>query len=115
MTHLKIETTGLLYAVNLLRGTTGTNPTELKDFIGTWNLTVRKIQVVGKSPRMGLIDISAEPVAKTATFLENTLVSSITFLDKEFAEFTFSNGEKGVIMSFLISVKPNLITLTSRE
>lgn len=89
------ENTGLLYAVNLLKGGTGANPTDPKDFTGTWNLVLRKIKLTGESPRAGLIDISQEPLPKTATFLEGNLIASVNFLDKEFAELTFNNGDKG--------------------
>lgn len=92
---IRKENTGLLYAVNLLKGGSGTNPLDPKDFTGTWNLILRKIKVTGQSPRAGLVDISAEPLPKTATFLEGNLIVSLTFIDKEFAEFTFNNGEKG--------------------
>jgi len=88
------ETEGLKYAVNLLRGGTGVGPAVPADFSGTWNLVMRKVKLVGQPAKMGIIDASAETVAKTAGFLEVNTVKSINFLDKEFAEITFSNGEK---------------------
>jgi cell division protein FtsB len=45
MDSLRKENTGLLYAVNLLKGGSGTNPLDPKDFTGTWNLILRKIKV----------------------------------------------------------------------
>jgi hypothetical protein len=92
---LRKETEGLMYAVNLLRSGPTINPTDLKDFAGTWKLILRKVNIVGESPRSGIIDISTEPIGKTAGFLETYPVTSVNFLDNEFAELTFSNGEKG--------------------
>lgn len=92
---IRKENTGLLYAVNLLKGGPATNPTDPKDFTGTWTLILRKIKVTGESSRSGLVDISSEPLPKTATFLEGNLIATVNFIDKEFAEFTFNNGEKG--------------------
>ncbi len=89
------ETQGLLYTVNLLRGKPAKSPTDVKQFVGTWSLVLRKVKVHGQSPRAGLIDISDEPVEKTATPLETNPITQITFIDNEFAEFTFLNGEKG--------------------
>jgi hypothetical protein len=91
---IRKENTGLLYAVNLMKGGTGSNPIDPKDFTGTWNLILRKVKLIGDSPRAGLVDISAQPLPKTATFLEGNLIASVNFIDKEFAEFTFNNGEK---------------------
>jgi hypothetical protein len=91
---LKKETEGLKYAVNLLRGGTGVGPANLSDFTGTWNLVLRKVKVIGQPARTGLVDAASDPVAKTAGFLEQNSVSSISFIDKEFAELTFSNGTK---------------------
>lgn len=92
---LRKENTGLLYAVNLLKGGSATSPTNLQDFTGIWNIITRKVKVVGESPRAAIIDISAEPVAKGAVFLDSFSLTTVNFLDKEFAELTFSNGEKG--------------------
>jgi len=92
---LSKENTGLLYAVKLLKGGTATNPTDLKDFAGIWNIITRKVKVVGESPRGAIIDISADPVGKGAVYLDSFSLTTVNFLDKEFAELTFSNGEKG--------------------
>ena len=91
---LRKETEGLRYAVNLLRGGTGVGPADPADFTGTWNLIMRKVRLVGQPAKMGIIDASSETAAKTAGFLELNTVKSISFIDKEFAELTFSNGEK---------------------
>jgi hypothetical protein len=91
---LRKETEGLRYAVNLLRGGTGAGPAALTDFAGTWNLVMRKVKLIGQPTKMGIIDATAETVAKSASFLESNSLRSINFLDKEFAELTFSNGEK---------------------
>jgi hypothetical protein len=53
------------------------------------------VKVVGESPRAAIIDVSTEPVVKGAAFIDNYALTSINFIDKEFAELTFSNGEKG--------------------
>lgn len=92
---LSKENTGLLYAVKLLKGGTAASPTDLKDFAGIWNIITRKVKVVGESPRAAIIDISSEPVAKGAVYLDSFSLTTVNFLDKEFAELTFSNGEKG--------------------
>jgi len=92
---LRKENTGLLYAVNLLKGGTATSPTNLTDFTGNWNIVSRKVKLVGEASKGAIIDISAEPVVKGASFLDSYAVTSVNFLDKEFAELTFSNGEKG--------------------
>jgi hypothetical protein len=89
------ENAGLMYAVKLLKGGSATSPVDLKDFAGTWNIITRKVKLAGESPRAAIIDISTEPVAKGATFLDSYALTSVNFLDKEFAELTFSNGEKG--------------------
>jgi hypothetical protein len=91
---LKKETEGLKYAVNLLRGGTGVGPAAATDFTGTWNLVLRKVKVIGQPTKTGVVDAGSDPVAKTAGFLEQNSVSSISFIDKEFAELTFSNGTK---------------------
>jgi len=91
---LKKETEGLRYAVNLLRGGTGVGPADLKDFTGTWNLVLRKVKIIGQPTKTGVVDASSDPIAKTAGYLEHNSVSSISFIDKEFAELTFSNGTK---------------------
>ena len=92
---LRKENTGLLYAVNLLKGGAATSPTNLTDFTGNWNIISRKVKLVGEASKGAIIDISAEPVVKGASFLDSYAVTSVNFLDKEFAELTFSNGEKG--------------------
>lgn len=92
---LKKETEGLLYTVNLLRGKPAKSPQDIKEFIGTWSLVLRKVKITGPSSRSGIVDISDESVAKTASPLEINPVAAITFIDHEFAEFTFKNGEKG--------------------
>lgn len=89
------ENTGLMYTVNILKGGPGVNPTSPEDFTGTLNLILRKVRVVGQPPQTGIVDISSEVPPKTATFLETNRIISVTFIDKEFAEFTFNNGEKG--------------------
>jgi|GEM_PF-2811527 len=91
---LKKETEGLKYAVNLLRGGTGVGPAGPNDFTGIWNLILRKVKVTGQPTKTGLVDAASDPIAKTAGFLEQNSVSSISFIDKEFAELTFSNGAK---------------------
>jgi len=92
---LRKETEGLLYTVNLLRGKPAKSPQDVKQFIGTWSLVMRKVKVTGQPPRSGLVDISDEPMTKTASPLEVNPIMQITFIDAEFAEFTFKNGEKG--------------------
>jgi len=92
---LRKETEALLYTVNLLRGKPAKSPTDVKQFLGTWNLVLRKVRITGESPRGGILDISDELVPKTATLLEANPLTQITFIDHEFAEFTFRNGEKG--------------------
>jgi hypothetical protein len=92
---LQKETEGLLYAVNLLRGKPAQSPQDAKQFIGTWSLILRKIKVTGESPRGGIVDVSDEPVAKTATPIEVNPIVQVTFIDAEFAEFKFKNGDKG--------------------
>lgn len=91
---LKKETEGLLYTVNLLRGKSTPAPADLKDFTGTWSVIVRKVKIIGESPRAGIIDITNQPAAKTDNFLQNNTISKLTFIDGEFSELTFSNGEK---------------------
>jgi hypothetical protein len=92
---LRKETEGLLFTVNLLRGKPAKSPQDVKQFIGTWSLVLRKVKVTGQAPRSGIVDISDEPVAKTASPLEVNPITQVTFIDAEFAEFTFKNGEKG--------------------
>jgi hypothetical protein len=92
---LRKATEGLLYTVNLLRGKPAKSPQDVKQFIGTWSLVLRKVKLIGQTPRSGIIDVSDEPIAKTASPLELNPITQITFIDTEFAEFTFSNGEKG--------------------
>jgi hypothetical protein len=92
---LRKQTEGLLYTVNLLRGKPAKSPTDVKQFIGTWSLVLRKVKINGQSPRSGIVDISDEPAAKTASSLETNPIAQVTFIDQEFAEFTFANGEKG--------------------
>lgn len=92
---LRKETEGLLYTVNLLRGKPAKSPQDVKQFIGTWSLVTRKVKITGQTPRSGIVDISDEPVAKTASPLELNPIMQITFIDAEFAEFTFKNGDKG--------------------
>jgi hypothetical protein len=109
---IRKENEGLMYAVNLLRGGTTTNPTDLKDFTGTWKLILRKVSITGDSPRSGIIDISSDPVEKTAGFLEVNTITSVTFLDNEFADLIFSNGEKGkcyFVISEFSKTKPYYI------
>jgi hypothetical protein len=88
------ETQGLLYTVNLLRGKPAKSPASPQEFIGTWTLVMRKMKLTGQSPRTGLVDVTEDPVAKTATPLELNPVTQLTFIDSEFAEFTFRNGQK---------------------
>jgi len=92
---LKKETEGLLYTVNLLRGKPAKSPSDPKEFIGSWNLMLRKVKVTGQSPRSGIVDISDEPVAKSAGPLELNPLQGVNFIDHEFAEFTFKDGTKG--------------------
>ena len=92
---LQKATEGLLYTVNLLRGKPAKSPQDVKQFIGTWSLVLRKVKVTGQTPRSGIVDISDEAVAKTASPLEVNPITQITFIDAEFAEFMFKNGEKG--------------------
>jgi hypothetical protein len=92
---LRKETEGLLYTVNLLRGKPAKSPGSEKEFVGTWNLILRKVRISGDSPRAGIIDVSEEAPSKTAAALETNPITAITFIDHEFAEFTFKNGEKG--------------------
>lgn len=92
---LKKETDGLLYTVNLLRGKPAKSPASIKEFTGTWSLILRKVKIIGESPRAGIIDISDEAPAKTDPPLAVNPITAITFIDQEFAEFTFKNGEKG--------------------
>lgn len=92
---LRKQTEGLLYTVNLLRGKPAKSPADVKQFIGTWSLVLRKVKINGQTPRSGIVDVSDEPVAKTASALETNPITQITFIDNEFAEFTFANGEKG--------------------
>jgi hypothetical protein len=109
---LRIEVTGLKYTVNLLKGGTGTNPASVDEFTGTWNIIARKIRVTGDAPRSGLIDISSDVVPKTATFLESNMLTSISFIDKEFAELRFSNGETAkcyYVINGFSSTKPYYI------
>jgi hypothetical protein len=91
---LRKETEGLQYTINLLRGKPAKSPTEVKQFIGTWSLVLRKVRITGQSPRSGIVDISDEPVAKTTTPLEENPLTQVTFIDDEFAEFTFKSGGK---------------------
>lgn len=56
---------------------------------------LRKVKVTGQPPRSGIIDVTDEPIGKTAGPLENNPITGITFLDAEFAEFTFKDGTKG--------------------
>lgn len=91
---LKKETEGLLYTVNLLRGKSTPAPADVKDFTGTWSVIVRKVKIIGESPRAGIVDITNQPAAKTDNFLQNNTISKLTFIDGEFSELTFSNGEK---------------------
>ena len=88
------ETQGLLYTVNLLRGKPATGPSDPKQFIGTWNLVLRKMKIVGQAPRTGIADVTDEPNLKSASPLELNPLTQVTFIDGEFAEFTFRNGEK---------------------
>ncbi len=93
---LRKDVDGLRYAVNLLKGQPNKSPSDPTDFTGPWNLILRKVKIIGQAPRSGIIDASAEPVNPKATsFLENNRITGISFLDKEFAELTFTNGEKG--------------------
>jgi hypothetical protein len=91
---LKKETSGLLYAVNLLKGGAGVNPADAKDFTGKWNFVLRKVKAIGKSPNAALIDITSEPVDKAASNLEINPIVGVTFVDAEVAELILSNGEK---------------------
>lgn len=91
---LRKETEGLLYTVNLLRGKPAKSPAEPKEFIGTWSFVLRKVKIDGQSPRAGIVDVSDEPLAKTAGPLETNPIVSVIFVDGEIAEFTFKNGEK---------------------
>ena len=91
---LRRETEGLLYAVNLLRGKPLKSPQDAKQFIGKWSLLLRKIRVSGQTPLSGLVDVSNDPVAKTAPALERNPIKEITFIDAEIAELAFQNGEK---------------------
>ncbi|MBL7857582.1 MAG: hypothetical protein JNM57_07825 [Cyclobacteriaceae bacterium] len=92
---LKKETEGLMYTVKLLRGVQALSPSDPKEFVGSWNVILRKVKIEGQSPRAGMIDVSGQTPPKTAGFLEVNSVTNINFIDKEFAELTFSNGEKG--------------------
>lgn len=92
---LQKETDGLLYTVNLLRGKSTPPPADAKDFTGQWNVIVRKVKMIGESPRAGIIDITNQPVAKTDNFMQANVLTKVNFIDAEFAELTFSNGEKG--------------------
>ena len=92
---LRKQTEGLLYTVNLLRGKPAKSPQDVKEFIGTWGLVLRKVKITGQTPRSGIIDISDEPSGKAETPLEANPITQITFIDAEFAEFTFRDGEKG--------------------
>jgi regulator of replication initiation timing len=91
---LKKEASGLLYAVNLLKGGAGVNPTDAKDFVGKWNFVLRKVKVIGKSPNAALIDITADPVDKAANILEINPVIGVNFVDAEVAELLLANGEQ---------------------
>jgi hypothetical protein len=91
---LRKETVGLTYAVNLLKGGSGSGPGDPKDFSGVWKLLFRKVKIVGESPREGIVDISSEPVSKTANLLSSHLITSINFVDHEFAEIAFEDGQK---------------------
>ncbi len=92
---LRVQNSGLMYTVNLLKGGTGNNPNSVAEFTSTWNLIMRKVQIVGDPSQKGIIDVSTNPVPKDASLLEANMISTIAFLDAEFAELTFSNGEKG--------------------
>lgn len=89
------ETQGLLYTVNLLRGKPAASPTDPKQFIGTWNLVLRKMRITGQPTRTGIVDASDEPTSKSAAPLELNPLTQVKFIDNEFAEFTFRNGDKG--------------------
>src|SRR5688572_6940177 len=67
---LRKETERLLYTVNLLRGKPAKSPADVKQFIGTWSLVLRKVKIAGESPRSGIVDISDEPPSKPEATLE---------------------------------------------
>lgn len=91
---LRKEVELLQYAVNLIKGERGAIPNDSKDFSGPWKLVLRKMRIAGDSPRSGIVDASNEPVTKTTNFLESNSVTAINFVDSEFAELSFSNGEE---------------------
>jgi hypothetical protein len=92
---LRKDVEGLRYAVNLLKGQPNKSPSAPTDFTGSWSLILRKVKIIGQSPRTGIVDASADPANPKATsFLENNRITGITFLDKEFAEMTFASEEK---------------------
>jgi len=101
------ETQGLLYTVNLLRGKPATGPSDPKQFIGAWNLVLRKMKIIGQSPRTGIADVTDESDPKTGSPLELNPLTRVTFIDSEFAEFTFRNGEKAKCYYVIEGFSPN--------
>ena len=101
-----------------MRGKTGVSPTDPKDFVGVWNVMLRKVKMEGQAPRAAILDITSESVAKTAGLLESSPLTTIHFLDNEFAELTFANGEKGkcyFVVNEFSKVKPCYIDFKGQK
>jgi hypothetical protein len=90
---LQRETQNLMYTVNILKSGSGTNPNAVTDFVGRWNVILRKVKITGTPPKAAIVDISAEPAPANASTFETNPIARINFVDAEIAELTLANND----------------------